>query len=643
MDTQLTHSTMKEAPVQKPNLTGIPTQMKLDFERRSGLSFDDVRVHYNSDKPARLGALAYTQGNQIHVGPGQEQSLPHELGHVVQQKLGMVRPTAMVHGELISENPALEHSADIVTIPQAKDCLSPAHKTNAVIQRKGAVSLADLLRINGYSLEALPHLIQKTISQYDELPQNNSEFEDQLHLLDIIKNRINELQEMERLDPNFLTWFSQWRLVNRSQPKFDPWPEFDTLIKVITGIIENEIVVVKKQRIMYDPDQDPANSKDNEYSKVLTALEHEQKRIRALSFKEYEPNSPEPENWIKHHFAILRNIEAYKMLLKHIQAPRTDPFNPQRQENPYAVMGRGHEWTKPPYLPFLSLSKVPEDKIPLLSAANTQSIQQTIIIQGEEVRNFSDIDKYNDFCGKIETLLLEETQLAHYSFNPQIPMLLSTDYAQAAQISLTAENSALGKERALANTGFVFFFLENKHSPPRSNARFGTARYTISTKHAATHGILSRSWLMLADFQTAYSNFKKTYEHPKGREISRDKQLTMIFDKENSLEGTMTYLPSNITLKFEPFHNILAGDQMIPNLARFAAQQIYALHNVNRDLNMTFERLLNLDNDEILSMTLKMFQLQIMVPFAVVPLSRDIANPSAPSSQSPQNAPPKED
>lgn len=33
----------------KANVTGIPTQMKLDFEQRSGLSFDDVKVHYNSD------------------------------------------------------------------------------------------------------------------------------------------------------------------------------------------------------------------------------------------------------------------------------------------------------------------------------------------------------------------------------------------------------------------------------------------------------------------------------------------------------------------------------------------------------------------------------------------------------------------
>lgn len=112
---------MKQEVIQKapeqvkkptPNMTGIPTQMKLDFERRSGLSFDDVRVHYNSDKPAKIGALAYTQGTQVHVGPGQEKHLRHELGHVVQQKQGIVRPTIYFHGHAVNLEKHLETQAN---------------------------------------------------------------------------------------------------------------------------------------------------------------------------------------------------------------------------------------------------------------------------------------------------------------------------------------------------------------------------------------------------------------------------------------------------------------------------------------------------------------------------------------------------
>lgn len=112
MEAQLLKQRAEGPEVKKPNLTGIPAQMKLNFEQRSGLSFDDVRVHYNSDKPARLGALAYTQGTQIHVGPGQERSLPHELGHVIQQKAGKVRPTRWIGGLPVNDQPMLEREAD---------------------------------------------------------------------------------------------------------------------------------------------------------------------------------------------------------------------------------------------------------------------------------------------------------------------------------------------------------------------------------------------------------------------------------------------------------------------------------------------------------------------------------------------------
>lgn len=99
---------------QQPNLTGIPTQMKMDFEQRSGLSFDDVRVHYNSDKPKRIGALAYTQIPQVHIGPGQERHLRHELGHVVQQKQGIVRPDRESTLDTpINTDPLLERQADL--------------------------------------------------------------------------------------------------------------------------------------------------------------------------------------------------------------------------------------------------------------------------------------------------------------------------------------------------------------------------------------------------------------------------------------------------------------------------------------------------------------------------------------------------
>ena len=75
------------------NTSRIPAGLKAKYEQLSGVSMDDVSVHYNSDKPIQYGALAYTQGNDVYLGPGQEQHLGHELGHVIQQKQGRVSVT----------------------------------------------------------------------------------------------------------------------------------------------------------------------------------------------------------------------------------------------------------------------------------------------------------------------------------------------------------------------------------------------------------------------------------------------------------------------------------------------------------------------------------------------------------------------
>jgi len=96
----------------KSNTTGIPDSLKSRAEAKTNMSFDDVRVHYNSSKPMQLRALAYTQGNQVYIGPGQEKHLSHELGHVVQQKLGIVSPTGSINGMPLNDEKRLEEDAD---------------------------------------------------------------------------------------------------------------------------------------------------------------------------------------------------------------------------------------------------------------------------------------------------------------------------------------------------------------------------------------------------------------------------------------------------------------------------------------------------------------------------------------------------
>ncbi|MES2373014.1 MAG: DUF4157 domain-containing protein [Bacteroidota bacterium] len=77
----------------KQNDSGMPGGLRSGIEQLSGISMGDVKVNYNSSKPAQLNAHAYAQGTDIHLGPGQEKHLPHEAWHVVQQKQDRVKPT----------------------------------------------------------------------------------------------------------------------------------------------------------------------------------------------------------------------------------------------------------------------------------------------------------------------------------------------------------------------------------------------------------------------------------------------------------------------------------------------------------------------------------------------------------------------
>ena len=140
------YSQQKQPTLQlKPNNFGLPDSLKSGVENLSGLSMDDVKVHYNSDKPAQLNAHAYAQGTDIHLASGQEKHLPHEAWHVVQQKQGRVQPTMMMKAKVpINDDQGLEKEADIMGARalQMKPFSLSDYRTENSVQRKGVVQKA---------------------------------------------------------------------------------------------------------------------------------------------------------------------------------------------------------------------------------------------------------------------------------------------------------------------------------------------------------------------------------------------------------------------------------------------------------------------------------------------------------------------
>lgn len=174
----------------KEDSNGLPAGLRAGVESLSGQSMSDVTVHRNSDKPAQLQAHAYAQGTDIHLGPGQEQHLPHEAWHVAQQKQGRVAPTTQLKAAtLINDDKGLEQEADVMGAKamqvgsqkeaplQAKSWESTSTPSNSPIQRKKLNLGAG--KIQGFGT-ALKNLFGKTtftklteeVNKFNALPED---------------------------------------------------------------------------------------------------------------------------------------------------------------------------------------------------------------------------------------------------------------------------------------------------------------------------------------------------------------------------------------------------------------------------------------------------------------------------------------
>lgn len=108
--------------------TGMPAETLNQMSSSFGHDFSDVNIHSGSQSAVDAGALAYTQGNDIHFAPGQydpssqggQELLGHELTHVVQQREGRVQANNEVNGMPLNDNKGLEQEADEMGVKAAQ-------------------------------------------------------------------------------------------------------------------------------------------------------------------------------------------------------------------------------------------------------------------------------------------------------------------------------------------------------------------------------------------------------------------------------------------------------------------------------------------------------------------------------------------
>ncbi len=170
------------------NKTGIPDKLKENVENMSGISLDDVKVHRNSTLPVKYNALAFTQGSEIFLGPGQERHLAHEAWHVVQQKQGRVSASTLKVGDKnVNDDTKLENEADrkgkmaesvngYSSETKKIRSNSKIFQSKKVIQRTPIPSRAIILDVSASAEEILRHLVstaRATSRQYSTVNWRN--------------------------------------------------------------------------------------------------------------------------------------------------------------------------------------------------------------------------------------------------------------------------------------------------------------------------------------------------------------------------------------------------------------------------------------------------------------------------------------
>lgn len=141
----------------------------------------------------------------------------------------------------------------------------------------------------------------------------------------------------------------------------------------------------------------------------------------------------------------------------------------------------------------------------MIQALNRHHIEQLIPTQGPHLN-----EEYFKIFGEVQGRLLQEGMLSHYTHNPNLTVLHSTNYLDANRVlkkkglsksEKVEESETVSKSQgvdtsAIRNTGFVFFFLERIGSSHR-NTDFGTYRFTVPLREQPD--ILNDAWAILHD------------------------------------------------------------------------------------------------------------------------------------------------
>ena len=326
-------------------------------------------------------------------------------------------------------------------------CIQYSTPARETIQLKQTTPLADRLREQGIAPETLGREFMELVTKYDNLP-NTADTRDaqQRHLyalLDLLRERLHPDEENPR-------------------------------IKTALNILQDELSFVSIQNLDRTP-ASPAHPWEHLSSSPFIRMIAEVARMDAQGYKDAQ----------RHH-----------------------------QKTQKAATSEASTTSEAPTASEASITVEPVRDIPTQEDFSAfRMIQALSQHHREQLSPMSGPHLSQDFFRlfyQVKKILLQEGMLSHYTHNPNLAVLHSTDYLRANQVlgrerlaksAKVDETETVSKSQdvdaaVFRNTGFVFFFLENKGSSHRQTD-FGEYRYTVPL--SAQPAILSDAWAILHD------------------------------------------------------------------------------------------------------------------------------------------------
>lgn len=193
----------------------LPDDLREHMEGSFGQGFGDVRVHEDGAAKS-VGAVAYTQGSDIHFAPGRYQPdsdngrslIGHELTHVVQQRSGNVA-SPQGAGAPVNANPELEAqaartgelAAQGMPVSVSGHAAGIQRAVQAPVQREGDETETQSGDEPGAELEptdASAFLDSLTDEETEDAVESITA--DDLHEQGLFKSELGELEEQGQVD-----------------------------------------------------------------------------------------------------------------------------------------------------------------------------------------------------------------------------------------------------------------------------------------------------------------------------------------------------------------------------------------------------------------------------------------------------------